>query len=468
MTFDAAVDITGTPQLELDFDGTAKAAACAAATNTTAMVCSYTVADGDSAPDGIAITVNKLTGGTITATGSTTVSADLDHTAVPIDAAKTIGKHWDGILLWFRSRISNGSTAWASRAFASRRLQLSGAVKHGDAESPRHDLTRSQRVATMSTRSPCHASRSTAPDLPARPARSAGAGAFRARPRYAFPRSRLARALALSVLAGMALLAPGDASAQTAERVLAISRVSLDSTYNLGDTISVNVTFSAAVTVTGTPQLGLEIGTDTLQANYASGSGTQTLQFDYEVAAGNEDTDGIWVPANALTLNGGTITATGSTTAADLDHSAVSIDAGHKVDGVRPTLVTTGTDAPTTSADGTKVILTFSEAIGTVDNTKITVKKGGTDQTTTGAAINSTNSTVEVTVRTFTITVTSVTISDDVVFVGFSTDPHLRPGEHLSISYTKPASNPLKDASDNEVASTSPSLLRSRTRPRPG
>ena len=25
-----------------------------------------------------------------------------------IDAAKTIRKHWDGILLWFRSRISNG------------------------------------------------------------------------------------------------------------------------------------------------------------------------------------------------------------------------------------------------------------------------------------------------------------------------------------------------------------------------
>ena len=25
-----------------------------------------------------------------------------------IDAAKTIRKHWDGILLWFRSRITNG------------------------------------------------------------------------------------------------------------------------------------------------------------------------------------------------------------------------------------------------------------------------------------------------------------------------------------------------------------------------
>ena len=43
VTFDAAVDITGTPQLELDFDGTAKAAACTTATNTTTMVCSYTV-----------------------------------------------------------------------------------------------------------------------------------------------------------------------------------------------------------------------------------------------------------------------------------------------------------------------------------------------------------------------------------------------------------------------------------------
>ena len=81
-----------------------------------------------------------------------------------------------------------------------------------------------------------------------------------------------------------------------------------------------NVVFSAAVTVTGTPQLALVIGTDTTpRANYASGSGTQTLQFDYEVAAGDEDTDGITVPANALTLNGGTITASGTAANLGLD-----------------------------------------------------------------------------------------------------------------------------------------------------
>ena len=93
MTFDAAVDITGSPELELDFDGTAKAAACATGTNTTTMACSYTVGVGDSAPNGVAIAANKLTGGTITATGSSTINADLDHTAVAIDAGHKV----DGI-----------------------------------------------------------------------------------------------------------------------------------------------------------------------------------------------------------------------------------------------------------------------------------------------------------------------------------------------------------------------------------
>ena len=45
----------------------------------------------------------------------------------------------------------------------------------------------------------------------------------------------------------------------------------------------------------------------------------------------------------------------------------MAIDSGHKVDGSRPTLVTTGTDAPRTSTDGTQVILTFSEDVGSVE-----------------------------------------------------------------------------------------------------
>ena len=70
VTFSAAVDISGSPELELDFAGTAKAAGCATGTSTSTMVCSYTVLVNDSAPNGVAIAANKLTGGTITAAGS--------------------------------------------------------------------------------------------------------------------------------------------------------------------------------------------------------------------------------------------------------------------------------------------------------------------------------------------------------------------------------------------------------------
>ena len=129
MTFDAAVDITGTPQLELDFDGTAKAATCTAATNTTTMVCSYTVAVGDSAPNGVAIAANKLTGGTITATGSTTITADLAHTAVAIDAGHKV----DGIR---PTLVTTGSDAPTTSTDGTKVILVFsediGAVSHSD------------------------------------------------------------------------------------------------------------------------------------------------------------------------------------------------------------------------------------------------------------------------------------------------------------------------------------------------
>ena len=58
--------------------------------------------------------------------------------------------------------------------------------------------------------------------------------------------------------------------------------------YGTGASVSIQVTFSEAVNVTGTPQLALNTGGT---ANYASGSGTSTLTFTYTVAAGQNATD---------------------------------------------------------------------------------------------------------------------------------------------------------------------------------
>ena len=62
-----------------------------------------------------------------------------------------------------------------------------------------------------------------------------------------------------------------------------------------------------AITVAGTPQLTLVIGSAEKTANYNSGSGTSALIFRYTVLAGDTDTDGASVKANSLTLNGGTM-----------------------------------------------------------------------------------------------------------------------------------------------------------------
>ena len=169
--------------------------------------------------------------------------------------------------------------------------------------------------------------------------------------------------------------------------VSSVELTSIPTTSAIGDPVEATVTFSAAVDITGTPQLELDFAGTPKLADCVAATNTNWMGCYYEVVAGDVAAGGVAIAANKLTLNGGTITATGSTTiTADLDHDALAIDAGHKVDGIRPTLVTTGSEAPTTSTDGTQVILTFSETIGSVDRTKITIGIGGGNVAQTSAA----------------------------------------------------------------------------------
>ena len=93
------------------------------------------------------------------------------------------------------------------------------------------------------------------------------------------------------------------------------------------------MTFSAPVTVTGMPTIGLEVGTRTRQAAYARNAAPAVLVFGYTVTDADTDDDGIAVPANAILLGGGTIVdAQGG--AAALGHGAVAADAAHRVNGL--------------------------------------------------------------------------------------------------------------------------------------
>jgi hypothetical protein len=81
-----------------------------------------------------------------------------------------------------------------------------------------------------------------------------------------------------------------------------------DGTYGVGAVIPIQITFTGPVTVIGTPQLTLSTGTPaTTVLNYATGSTTNTLTFNYTVASSNVSADLAYASTSALALNGGTI-----------------------------------------------------------------------------------------------------------------------------------------------------------------
>ena len=106
-------------------------------------------------------------------------------------------------------------------------------------------------------------------------------------------------------------------------------------TYTKGDTMWLEVWFDQAVSVSGSPRLGLQIGSRTRPAGgELSATDAHLMLFSYRVQAGDVDTDGVSIGANALTLNGGSIvSAADGTVNAVLTHGAVAANAGRKVDG---------------------------------------------------------------------------------------------------------------------------------------
>ena len=105
-----------------------------------------------------------------------------------------------------------------------------------------------------------------------------------------------------------------------------------DNNYARGDTITVTLTFSEAVTVTGTPYVVLDIGGQPRHAAYSGDGSSMTAQpFSYTVLVGDRDTDGVSLEANSLTLSGGAILTTSDSTDATLTHAAM-IFANHNVD----------------------------------------------------------------------------------------------------------------------------------------
>ena len=144
-----------------------------------------------------------------------------------------------------------------------------------------------------------------------------------------------------------------------------------DGAYAIGDIIYVGVSCSEdGVSVTGNPQLTLDFNGTSKTSNYVDGwLGSFS---EYTVEEGDSAPDGVAIPANAISLNGGSIKDRAGNDAV-LTHPPFAAASLHSeiipVDGIRPTITSVeivsdpGDDDTYGAGDEIKVLVTFSENI---------------------------------------------------------------------------------------------------------
>ena len=134
---------------------------------------------------------------------------------------------------------------------------------------------------------------------------------------------------------------PAAPGAPAVTGVAVVSGAGADDTYLLDEVIHIRVTFSEAVTVTGSPRLTIRMdprwGEKRAVYEGASDTAARALTFAWTVVEPNYAPQGIAVLADTLILDGGTIRSAATGADAALGHAGLAHDAAHKVDW-RPAL----------------------------------------------------------------------------------------------------------------------------------
>ena len=369
VTFSETVEVTGTPRLQIELGGGSRTADYQGGSGTAALVFEYEVAEGESDTDGVGVEADSLSGGAIrdearnnAVLGHAGLAADSGHKvdAVKPELAASGGAVVDGTMmtLTFDEPLDRSSTPalgdftvsggdqarTVSRVVvrgAAVELTLNAGAEHGEA-----GILVSYTPGTNKIR-----------DV----AGNEAEGLSREPVTNETPDTTAPKVSSLDITSN-----PGS-----------------DETYAMEDEIEVTVTFSETVEVEGTPRLTLRVGNRNRTAGYESGTDTEALVFAYEVADGDEDTNGVSVRANQLRLNGGTIKDEAEN-AAELAHEALATQAGHKVDGVRPSLLSA-------AVDGSSLTLTYGEALdggSRPASGDFTVEVGGSGRSVSGVSIS--------------------------------------------------------------------------------
>lgn len=160
-----------------------------------------------------------------------------------------------------------------------------------------------------------------------------------------------------------------------------------DATYGIGSVISVQVVFSENITVIGTPQLTLETGATDTVVNYSSGSGTNTLVFDYTVASGHVSSDLDYTGISSLELNSSSMRDQAGNTAdiilpAPGNQYSLGYNKAIVIDGVVPAVInvtSSTTDGPYNSGKTIAIQVVFSASVTVTGFPQLTLETGAND-----------------------------------------------------------------------------------------
>ncbi|MFC5347462.1 beta strand repeat-containing protein, partial [Azospirillum lipoferum] len=294
VTFNRAVTVTGTPTLALGITG--RSATYSGGSGTTTLTFTYTVQDGDNSTDLDYASTSALTlnGGSI-ADSSTSLDAIL--TLASPGAANSLGAS--------KAIVIDTAAPTVSAVSA-----VNGTYRAGETM----DITVTFNEAVTVTGTPALAITLDNGTV-VQATYLAGSGGTALTFRYTVGSNLLdADGIGIggSITGGSIADLIGNSAIRTLNNIASMAGVRIDSvaptvtnvtastdngTYTTGDTVTIQVVFSEAVAVSGTPTLALNTGRT---ASYSSGSGTNTLTFTYTVQAGDTSADLDAVGASAL------------------------------------------------------------------------------------------------------------------------------------------------------------------------
>lgn len=407
VTFDETVQVTGTPQLELETGGTDRLASYTGGDGTSTLSFQYTVQAGDTSADldYTGVGALGLNGGTI--------EDDIGNPAVLTlaapGAAHSLGANKAIVVDTDAPAVTNVTSLAENKTYG-----IGDTIYVQVVFDEAVDVTGSPQL-TLETgatdRTAIYSSGSGSATL---------VFAYTVQAGDSTPDLDYTAADALALNGGsigdpagnaadLTLPAPGAAGSLGANNSISIDGVAAtvmevnsatsDGTYGVGDVIDITVDFSKTINVEGTPQLLLETGATDRTASYTGKTGFNTLHFSYTVQAGDTTGDLDYVATDSLSLNGGTIQdGAGNdailTLAAPGADDSLGANAAIVIDGSVPSVTNVTSnkaDAAYTVGEAINIQVTFSEVVAVTGTPELTLETGTTDRVATYAAGGGTN-----------------------------------------------------------------------------